>query len=43
LAANGPDALIGQVVQAGGTYICPLTAKATLGLEGEKSVVPYAY
>ena len=37
------DAVIGQATAVGNTYICPLTAKATLGLEGEKSVVPYVY
>jgi hypothetical protein len=41
--SSGSDAVMGAITNVGKTYVCPLTAKATLGMEGEKSVVPYVY
>jgi protein involved in polysaccharide export with SLBB domain len=35
------DTVAQSIQQAGGVYVYPLTAEATLGNEGEKSVLPY--
>ncbi|HEX5447038.1 MAG TPA: TadE/TadG family type IV pilus assembly protein [Pirellulales bacterium] len=35
------DALAGRIGQRGGLYVYPISATATLGNEGEKSVLPY--
>jgi hypothetical protein len=32
-----------SIVRQGNQRVIPLTASATMGIEGEKSVVPYAY
>ncbi|HUY90167.1 MAG TPA: TadE family protein [Pirellulales bacterium] len=36
-----PDLLARKISQRGGVYVYPITATATLGVEGEKSVLPY--
>ena len=36
-----PDALAGKIKRRGGLYVYPISATATLGNEGEKSVFPY--
>jgi len=38
-----PDEVSRQIEQIGGVYVYPLSATATLGNEGEKSVIPYVY
>lgn len=36
-----PDLLAPKISQRGGVYVYPISATATLGVEGEKSVLPY--
>ncbi len=46
LAGNpdgSPDVVSQRVQQVDGVYVYPLTASATLGNEGEKSVIPYVH
>jgi hypothetical protein len=38
-----PDKVAASIVRQGNQRVIPLTASATMGIEGEKSVVPYAY
>jgi hypothetical protein len=38
-----PDEVAERIRQKGNVYVYPLTATATLGNEGEKSVIPYVY
>lgn len=40
---GSPDELSEKVGKAGSVYVYPLTASATMGLEGEKSVIRYVY
>jgi hypothetical protein len=40
---TGTDQVSSRISQNGAVYVYPLTASATIDLEGEKAVVPYAY
>lgn len=40
---GSPDTVSESIEKVGNVYVYPLEAKATLGIEGEKSVIPYGY
>jgi len=40
---GSPDEVSQKIQQSGGVYVYPLEASATLGNEGEQSVIPYGY
>ena len=40
---RSPDEVAEKIERSGNVYVYSLTASATLGNEGEKSVIPYAY